>query len=124
MKKVLIVDDDSTLLEAIQIAIEMDGNHAYVVSDGCKVLESAKATKPDLILLDVLLSGYDGRDIAKQLKEDPEVKNIPLVMLSASTSIEDIVAEVGADGFLAKPFEIEELWAIVTEFSNKTSNRE
>lgn len=119
MKKVLIVDDDKTLLEAIKTAIEVNGHEADVVSNGAEVIDMIRKTNPDIILLDVLLSGYDGRDIAKQIKSDKKMKTIPLVMLSASANIEEIVEEAGADGFLAKPFEIEELWDLVENVTVK-----
>lgn len=117
MTKVLIVDDDLPLLEALKTAVEMNQHIAHAVSDAGTVYEVIKKYTPDIILLDILLSGYDGIEIAKTLKAEPETRDIPLIMLSASTNMENVVKEVGADGYLSKPFEIEELWAVIGRHS-------
>lgn len=117
MTKVLIVDDDLPLLEALKTAVEMNENSARTVSDAGTVYEVIKEYTPDIILLDILLSGYDGREIAKTLKAGLETKDITLIMLSASADVENVVKEVGADGYLSKPFELEELWAIIDTYS-------
>jgi CheY-like chemotaxis protein len=64
---------------------------------------------PDLLLLDIWMSGIDGRDICKELKQKENTKKIPIVLISASREIERSALEAGADDFLAKPFEIDDL---------------
>lgn len=108
-KKVLIVDDDKGILDAISLILEDEGYTPSSISDGNKVLKKLQQFKPDIILLDVLLSGSDGRDICKQLKSDPQTKNIPVVMISAHPTAKLSIKQYGADGFLAKPFEAAEL---------------
>jgi len=71
---------------------------------------------PDLILLDVLLSGKDGREIVKQLKSQEETKSIPIIMFSAHPSAEKTAREAGADDFVAKPFHIDFLLAVVAKY--------
>jgi DNA-binding response OmpR family regulator len=71
---------------------------------------------PDLILLDVLLSGKDGRDIVKYLKQHEETKRIPVIIFSAHPGAEQTALEAGADDFMAKPFEIDDLLARVGQY--------
>jgi len=76
--------------------------------DGSTVLDM-KDELPDLLLLDIWMSGEDGRDICKKLKHTDATKNIPVIMISASRDIKESALESGADDFLAKPFEMNEL---------------
>lgn len=116
-KKVLVVDDDESILEAIAFILEDDG---YIVETSIKGEETYKKVekfKPDVIILDVLMSGSDGRTICKKLKADEATKDIPIIMISAHPTAKDSVLQVGADAFLPKPFATAKLLAFVDEFS-------
>lgn len=113
IKKVLVVDDDESILDAISMILEDEGYLVEVIFKGDEVFEKVKVFQPDLILLDVLLSGRDGREICKALKKDPVSSSIPVILISAHPHAERSVDECGADGFLAKPFETQDLLAIV-----------
>lgn len=116
MKKILVVDDDSSILEALKIGIESEGHDVLAISEGDEAYSSASEYKPDLILMDLLLSGRDGQDIIKELRSKKETKNIPIVMLSAHPSADKSAIKSGADAFLAKPFEFEELIKTINSF--------
>lgn len=115
--KILVLEDDRAILEALEMALQ-DGGYETVSStqDGERLENLLREGLPDLILLDILLSGHDGRDICKQLKAQEATKHIPVVMISAHPAAKDAAIEAGADGFLAKPFDLDELMAIVEQF--------
>lgn len=112
-KKVLIIDDDPTILEAIKLTLELEDYETQIVSDSEKIMETTKTYMPAVILLDILLSGNDGCSIAKKLKEETETKNIPIIMISAHPSAKVMAKLAGADDFIAKPFDIDDLLNIV-----------
>ncbi|MDO8657129.1 MAG: response regulator transcription factor [Candidatus Levybacteria bacterium] len=113
MKKILIVDDDKTILEAIEVALRMEGYKTLVVADGNNAIQKADLFKPDVILLDLLLSGNDGREISKEIKKNKSTKNIPIIIMSAHPGIKKLIVEAGADDFLPKPFDIDDLLSVV-----------
>src|SRR5947209_14824146 len=108
-KKILVVDDDPDILEFLQELLMLEG-YTAVVTDKADYLEKLhNGSLPHLILLDVLLSGADGRKIVKDLKSREETMLIPVIMFSAHPSAERTVLAAGADDFVAKPFEVDEL---------------
>lgn len=108
-KKILIVDDDIDILDGINIILRGEGYIAKAVLKGEETYKIVKEFQPDLILLDVLMSGSDGRTICKKLKKDKNTRHIPVIMISAHPSAAKEYMEIGADDFLAKPFETYDL---------------
>ena len=117
MKKVLVVDDDVAILEAIQVSLELEDYVVCTATDGIMAVQKAKTELPQLIILDVLLSGSDGRDIARTLKSTQETQTIPIVMVSAHQNIRESVLEAGANDFLPKPFNIDDLLKLASEYT-------
>lgn len=113
-KKILVVDDDLAILDVLTIMLEDEGYEVEVSHDG-KTEESVEKFAPDLILLDIWMSGVDGRIICKALKSKKTTKHIPVIMVSANKNVKKISQDAGADGFLSKPFEMKELFSIITE---------
>lgn len=111
-KKILVSDDDLAILDAIRMILEDEGYEVTTQPEGQKLYD-LKGELPDLILLDVWMSGVDGRDICKYLKSKEETKHIPIIMISANNSTERIATEAGANGFITKPFELTRLLATV-----------
>lgn len=107
-KTVLIVDDENSILEALAFMLD-DAGYAVETATNGEKLHQLGGKMPDLILLDVLLSGEDGRYLAKMLKSQKATKHIPIIMISAHPSAATTVRDYGADDFLAKPFDIDEL---------------
>jgi DNA-binding response OmpR family regulator len=121
-KKILIVDDNQDILDALTLMLEDEGYTVASTILAEEVAEKIRMFKPDLILLDVLLSGHDGRDVCKILKQESGSKHIPLIMISAHPSVEDSALVCGADAFLAKPFDISILLeTVATHLSTTTS---
>jgi DNA-binding response OmpR family regulator len=115
-KHILVVDDDPDILEFLQVILEEEG-YTVVISDKGEFLEQLhNGGLPHLILVDVLLSGKDGREIVKYLKSQEETKYIPIIMFSAHPSAEETVWQAGADDFLAKPFDIDILLAKIARY--------
>ncbi len=111
-KKILIADDDPAILDAIQMILEMEGYKVDTTVDGETVAKMFE-DQPNLLLLDIWMSGQDGRDICKALKAQNSTRHIPIIMVSASRDIEQSARDAGADDFLAKPFEMDDLLAKV-----------
>lgn len=109
MSKILVVDDDTDILSVMEILLSMKGFEVQVTSKGENTLPKTHSFKPDLILLDVLISGHDGRVICKQLKSDKETSHIPIIMFSAHPGAAASIAEYGANDFIAKPFDVNNL---------------
>ena len=104
----MVVDDDLAILDSVCIMLEFEGYQVYCTPDGAEVLKLEK-NLPDLLLLDIWMSGMDGREICKQLKQNAATHNMPVVLISASQDIAQSALAAGADDFLAKPFDIDDL---------------
>ena len=107
-KRILIADDDEGIVDALTMILEITGYDVESTYNGGEVLNAVER-KPDLILLDIWLSGYDGRDICKALKNNPTLKDIPVLMISASRDIKQSALDAGANDFMEKPFEMDVL---------------
>lgn len=113
-KKIFVVDDDPSILEVMTIVLEDKGYDVSSISTGPQFFELLKkGPHPDLIFLDLWISGSEGTEITKQLKADKKTKDIPVIIVSALNDLETICEDAGADGFLEKPFEIENLLSLV-----------
>jgi DNA-binding response OmpR family regulator len=111
-EKVLIVEDEPTLLETLEYNLARQGYQIYSAADGLTALEVARQERPDVIVLDVMLPGIDGFEVCRILRRE---MNIPILMLTArADEVDKIVGlEVGADDYLTKPFSMRELLARV-----------
>ena len=116
-KRILIADDDEGIVDAVTMILQVMGYEVDFTYDGGAVIDAVKK-RPDLILLDIWMSGHDGRDICKQLKNDPEYKEIPILMISASRDIRQSALDAGANDFMEKPFEMDSLLNKVTHLIN------
>ncbi len=109
MANILIIDDDEGIIEALSQILEDEGFTVRSYTTGAGILPRIRAFNPDLILLDILISGSDGLDICRMLKKNPATRRIPVVLISAHPAGESMADQAGADGFLAKPFGIDRL---------------
>jgi len=112
---ILVVDDEISILELLRFNLEQEGYRVLTASDGQQALHDARAEKPDLIILDIMLPGMDGYEVCRVLKAGKETAGIPVLMLSARDEVlEKVVGlELGADDYIAKPFSPRELVARV-----------
>lgn len=112
-KQILLVEDSPSCLLMIQSALEGKGYLILTATNGEEALEQARRHRPDLILLDVVLPKKNGYQVCRQLKTEPVMKTIPIIMLSSKTQDFDRYwgLKQGADGYITKPFEPEYLVA-------------
>jgi len=121
-KRVMIADDDHAIVDAVQAMLEFGGYEASYTYNGATILDMVD-NLPHLLLLDIWMSGTDGRDVCKALKKRGLTKDIPVIMISASTDLEKSAKEAGADDFLEKPFDMDELLDKISFHLNaKTEN--
>ena len=115
MKKILVVDDEISILEMVQLVLEDEGYEVQARLNGA-YFQQMRSDLPDLILLDILLSGEDGRELCRRLKGDEKTRHIPVILLSAHFSARDSPGMSGADAFLPKPFHLRELIDLVKRY--------
>ena len=110
MKRILMVEDESSIYEFVKLELEYEGYHVCIKEDGREGLQEALYNEYDLVILDVMLPSINGFEICRRLKKE---KNTPVIMLSAKDSVTDKVngLQIGADDYISKPFAIEELLA-------------
>ena len=107
-KRIMIADDDPGIVDAIEMMLTYEGYEVKSTCNGATFGDVIK-TNPDLLLLDIWMSGEDGREVCRKIKATKKTKTIPVIIISASKDIEKSAIESGADGFLEKPFEMNEL---------------
>lgn len=116
-KKILVIDDDADILDAIKLILEFEGYTVEpVLQKHGDLMRLVTADPPQLILMDVLLSGNDGRQLTRRLKSDTVTKSIPVILISAHPNVRRSSLESGADEFLAKPFDMDKLLDLVSRF--------
>jgi two-component system, OmpR family, alkaline phosphatase synthesis response regulator PhoP len=105
-QKILAVDDEEDILELLRFNLTKEGFAVVCAGSGEEALKLTRLEKPELILLDLLLPGMDGLEVAKRVKNDPSTREIPVIMVTAKGEEADIVTglEVGAEDYITKPF--------------------
>jgi DNA-binding response OmpR family regulator len=103
MAKILIIDDDPDIRTVMNILLKKQGHEVETAARKEEVFDKIKQFGPSVILLDVLLSGADGRKICRDIKENEATKNIPVIMFSAHPGAAGKIDTYGADDFIAKP---------------------
>ncbi|MCO5951199.1 response regulator [Mucilaginibacter flavidus] len=113
-KKILVLDDDDDILEIISILLVDNGYEIRTLSSGDTVFENIKDFQPDLILMDVMLAGMDGRAICKDIKENHLTYFLPVILISGTHDLAGALHLQGApNDFVAKPFDIDHLLQVV-----------
>ena len=105
------VDDDNTIREIEVYTLTQTGFEAKGFADGISMLEALKTEKPELIVLDIMLPGKDGVDVLKDIRKNPETRNIPIILATAKGTETDKIQglDTGADDYLVKPFGMMEM---------------
>ncbi|MGN6533313.1 MAG: response regulator [Ginsengibacter sp.] len=109
MNKILVVDDDVDILSLVETILSMNNFDVEAISRWEDIHNKMAEFKPNLVLLDVMLGGADGRDICKNLHLDKKTENIPVILFSANPEMGKYINECMAQDFVAKPFEISNL---------------
>lgn len=119
-KKIYVVDDSPAILDSVKLMLNMEGYDVDNYEKGSEMFNSLQtsSTKPDVILMDMWLSGEDGRDICKMIKAHQDFKSIPVVIMSASRGLGDSAIESGAIDFIPKPFDLGEIVEKIRYYSS------
>jgi len=123
-RKILVVDDDPKMCELLATILK-DSYEVLQAADAAEAIAKARETLPDLILLDIKLSGVDGYSVCQTLKADPRTQPIPIIMLSALADVNEKVRgiDLGADDYITKPFDAQELRARIQMILRRASVR-
>ena len=119
-KKIHIVDDNPAILDSLEILLNMEGYEVKKFEKGSELLNNLKLNQsmPDTVLMDMWINGEDGRDFCRLIKEDDSLKSIPVLIMSASRGLSNSAFENGADDFIPKRFELEEILEKIYRFTH------
>ncbi|NIQ96658.1 MAG: response regulator [Desulfuromonadales bacterium] len=120
-QKILVVEDEESLLKLESILLTSKGYEVQGVTTGQEALDAIAENMPDLVLLDIMLPEMDGFEVCRRIKENPQTKHLPVVMLTAKKSREDMARgqEVGADWYITKPFKSANVIETIQRFLSK-----
>jgi len=109
--KVLLVDDDQQILRSLRVYLELENYQVETASNGKEALEKLKDSKPEIIVLDIMMPEMDGFEVMEKMKEDEEIAGIPVIMLTAKGQGGDVLKgyKMGASSYMTKPFNLNEL---------------
>jgi len=124
-KTILVVEDDPSIAELLRYNIEKSGYGVTVAEDGEKGLDLARRSRPDLVILDLMLPGIDGIEVCQSIRRDLRLADVPIIMLTARTSETDVVVglTVGADDYVPKPFSPSVLIARIRALDRRVRGR-
>jgi len=122
-EKILVVDDDLDTLRLVGMMLERQGYTIVAASNGNQAIAMAQSEHPDLILLDVMMPDIDGVEVTRRLRSNEVTKDVPIIMFTAKTQVEDKILgfEAGADDYLTKPTQPRELFAHVKAVLSRTA---
>jgi CheY-like chemotaxis protein len=118
-KRILVIDDEVSFTRLVKLNLEVNGPYEVCVENrGKAALASAQKFKPDFIFLDIILPDMDGGDVASQLKDDPKLKNVPIVFLTATVRKKEVESRkglIGGHSFIAKPAGTDDLISAIEQ---------
>jgi CheY-like chemotaxis protein len=117
---ILVVEDDPHVARLISLVLERNGQQAEVVADGTSALARAKEVRPTMIFADLTIKGMGGEQLCSTLKSQPETRHIPYVVVSGDRDIAEKARACGADDYMGKPFEFDDLVRLVKKYANQS----
>ena len=120
-RRLLVVDDDPTIRRVLTLNFEDEGYEVSVACNGEEATAMARSLHPDVMILDVMMPGTDGFSVLRSLRTSPQTDDIPVVLLSAKASDDEVFAgwQSGADSYVTKPFEIDEILRLVAHIATE-----
>ncbi len=115
--KVVVIDDDREVVKVTELLLKSRGYETVVVHGGAAGLELVRGQMPDVVLLDIMMPGMDGLEVCRRLKSDERTSSVPVIFVTALDACEcaETATSVGGSGFLTKPFQPTELFAMIEE---------
>ena len=120
---ILIVEDDPQVARLIALVLQRNGHDSHTVADGRTAFENAKEMRPLMIFADLTISGMGGEQLCSALKGEPATRDIPYIVLSGDRDIAEKARICGADDFMGKPFEFEDLIRLVRKYAGAESRK-
>ena len=122
-KNILVCDDDPLLVDIVKFRLTSRGYHVQVATDGGEALERIEESAPDAIVLDYMIPVMDGLQVLRQIRQNSDTRDIPVIMLSARKQETDVLSalELGASDYMVKPFSPEELVVRLTRLLEQTA---
>jgi CheY-like chemotaxis protein len=117
---ILVVEDDPHVARLISLVLERNGQTAEVVADGTSALARAKEVRPSMIFADLTIKGMGGEQLCTTLKSQPETRHIPYVVVSGDRDIAEKARACGADDYMGKPFEFDDLVRLVRKYASQS----
>lgn len=118
---ILVVEDDPQVAKLISLVLRRGGYESQVVADGDSALQRATAAKPSMIFADLTIKGMGGEQLCRTLKSRSETKNIPYIVVSGDSDIAEKARVCGADDYMGKPFEFDDLIRLVRKYARAES---
>ena len=121
-KRIMVVDDEESVLELLKAVLENDGYTVLTASDGEECLEKLKKTKPDLVLLDMMMPGMSGREVCERIRKDPKTKNLKIIFVTVARFSEmgkDTLSKMNVLDYITKPFDNADLLKRVKKAAGK-----
>jgi len=116
-KTVYIFDDDADILTLCSILLQQKGFKVYTAANCTNIIDKVSTAKPDAILMDNRIPDRGGIEATQLIKNNPSTKHIPVIFFSANTNVEQLSQQAGADYFLQKPFDIDEMEALILQIT-------
>lgn len=120
---ILVVEDDPQVARLISLVLQRNGHQADVVSDGETALDRARTAQPLMIFADLTIKGMGGEALCSALKSHPDTRDIPYVVVSGDRDIADKARICGADDYMGKPFEFDDLIRLVNKYARAESRK-
>ncbi len=121
-KKILILDDNEDILEMMKVALEDEGHEVECLTNTDDIFKAIDHIKPDLLIVDYILSGINGGEFCHQVKTNPKTAHIPVIMVSGHQRVLESLGTYGADVFIAKPFSLEDIVTNVNNYLVQSDN--
>jgi DNA-binding response OmpR family regulator len=120
---ILIVEDDPQVARLIALVLQRNGFESHIVSDGQSALDKAKETRPSMIFADLTIKGMGGEQLCSALKAHSETREIPYIVVSGDRDIAEKARVCGADDYMGKPFEFDDLVRLVRKYARTESRK-
>jgi two-component system response regulator MtrA len=121
--RILVVEDDPQVARLISLVLQRNGHESDIVADGGTALEKARTNSPDIIFADLTIKGMGGEQLCSVLKSAPETRGIPYVVVSGDRDIAEKARLCGADDYMGKPFEFDDLIRLVNKYARAESRK-